>query len=200
MQRSQGVRPALRNEPTEIFAHLDAEQRVVDPSFGFVDVELGRHHVIVAGEHDRRAAREKFGGMGDQAIEPTELEVEFLASDRIAVRHVQAADQEAVDRGLDVAARRVVLISRESAPRLDQVFAARENGDSVPAFLALPDRLVARRTDGALRKRFRFQFLQADHVGRGLLKPAEKNGQPAIDAIDVEGRDLHALSFSPQLL
>src|SRR5271156_799751 len=32
---------------------------------GFVDVELGRRHVIVDGERDRRAARKKLGGVGD---------------------------------------------------------------------------------------------------------------------------------------
>src|ERR1700751_2542242 len=129
--------------------------------------------------------------MRDQPLEPAELEAEFLALCWIAVRQVQAADKQAVDRGLDVSAVRVVLVARESAARLDQRLAARKNRDSVPAPLALPDRLVARRAHGALRKRLRFQFLQADHVGRRLLEPAQKNGKPAIDAIDVEGRDLH---------
>ena len=131
--------------------------------------------------------------MGDQPLEPTQLEAEFLAFHRIAVRHIEAADQEAVDRSLDVAAVQVVLVAGESAARFDQRLAARENGDPVPAFLPMPDRLVARRADGAEGKGLRFEFLQADDVGRRFFKPAEKNGQSAIDAIDVEGRDPHGL-------
>jgi hypothetical protein len=52
--------------------------------------------------------------MGDQPLEPSELEAEFLALCRIAVGQVQAADQEPVDRGLDVTARRVVLVARRA--------------------------------------------------------------------------------------
>jgi hypothetical protein len=124
VKRAQGVGPTLRDELAKSFADLDAEQRVVDPSLWFVDVEFGRHHVIIAGEHDRRAAREKLGAMRDQPLKPTQLEVEFLASKRIAVRQVQAADQQAVDRRLDVSAMQVVLVARESASGLDQRLAA----------------------------------------------------------------------------
>src|SRR5579872_721170 len=110
MKRSKRIGPALRDKPAKSFSHLDAKQSIVDPSLGLVDVEFGRHHVIVAGEHDRRAGREKLLAMRDQALEPAELEAEFLASYRIAVRHVEAADEEPVDRSLDVAAMRVVLV------------------------------------------------------------------------------------------
>src|SRR5215469_14626705 len=129
--------------------------------------------------------------MRDQPLEPTKPEAEFLTFYGVAVRHVHAADEETVDRRLDIAGVHVVLVAGERAPGLDQVFAAREDRDAIPAFLALPDRFVACGAHCALRKRLRFQLLQADHIGRGLVEPAEKNWEPAVDAIDVEGRDPH---------
>jgi hypothetical protein len=36
-------------------AHLRPEQRIVEPALKFVDVELGRHDVVVAGEDDLRS-------------------------------------------------------------------------------------------------------------------------------------------------
>jgi hypothetical protein len=43
--RNASVHPWATN-----FADLDAKQRIVHPPLGFVDVELGRRHVIVAAE------------------------------------------------------------------------------------------------------------------------------------------------------
>jgi len=153
MKRSQGVSPTLRGKPAKSVSNLDAKQRVVDPSLRLIDVEFGWHYVVIADEHDRRASGEKLGGMRDQALKPAQLEAEFLTIHRIAVRHVEAADQEAVDGGLNVAAVEIVVVARERAPGLDQGFAAREDRDSVPAFLTLPDRFVARRAQRALGKR-----------------------------------------------
>ena len=39
----QGVGPALRHKQAVSFPHLGPEQRVVDPSFRRIDVEIGRH-------------------------------------------------------------------------------------------------------------------------------------------------------------
>ena len=72
--------------------------------------------------------------MGEQPLEPAQLEAEFLAFYRIAVRRVEAGDQEAVDRGLDVAAVEVVIVARKRAPGLDHPLAAGQNGDPVPTF------------------------------------------------------------------
>src|ERR1700689_2715965 len=78
MKRSQGVGPTLRGKPAKSVSHLDAKQRIVDPSFRLIDVEFARHHVVIADEHNRRASREKFSGMRDQALKPAQLETEFL--------------------------------------------------------------------------------------------------------------------------
>ena len=49
-----------------------------------------------------------------QPVEPSELVVELRARLRIAVRRVQAADQDAVDRGFDIAALRVTGIAGQA--------------------------------------------------------------------------------------
>src|SRR5208283_2207464 len=55
MKRSQRIGPALREQTVEGFPHLGAEQRVVDPAFRLVHVEVSWHHVEVARKHDGHA-------------------------------------------------------------------------------------------------------------------------------------------------
>ena len=112
MQRAQRVGPALVEQAEIGGANLGREQRVVEPALGLVDVPLGRHHVEIAGQHDRVAGRDQFGGVGDQAVEPAQLVVEFRPGARIAIGEVEAGNQHAVDRGLDIAAMAVVRIPR----------------------------------------------------------------------------------------
>jgi hypothetical protein len=60
--------------------------------------------------------------------------------------------------------------------------------------LAVPERTVARVLDRA-RGTFlvgSLDFLQADDVGSCLVEPLEQPRQPAVDAVDVIGRDLQA--------
>ncbi len=63
VQYPQGVGPALLDESAIGVAHFRPEQRVIDPALRRVDIEIGRHHVVVAGEHDRRAGRQQVFGM-----------------------------------------------------------------------------------------------------------------------------------------
>ena len=37
----------------------------------------------------------------------------------------------------------------------------------------------------------RFQLLQANHVGLGGAQPAQQVGQPPVDVVDIECRNLH---------
>src|SRR5271156_2788878 len=45
MKPAQRIGPALRAQTVEGFPHLGAEQRVVDPAFRLIHVEVGWHHV-----------------------------------------------------------------------------------------------------------------------------------------------------------
>jgi len=66
MECSQRIGPALGHEASIGVADFRAEQGVVYPSLRLADVEIGGHDVVVAGEHDRRAAGENRFGMGGE--------------------------------------------------------------------------------------------------------------------------------------
>ena len=121
MQRADGIDPALRQQALVGGAALRLQQRVLVVGFGRIDVLVGRHDVVVAREHDRDAGLVKRGGMADQPLDPGELVVEFRSGLRVAVRRVERGDQHAVDRGLDVAALRVVRIARQLGARHDRL-------------------------------------------------------------------------------
>jgi hypothetical protein len=93
MQRAQRVGPALLDETAVGVAHFGSEERVIDPALRLVDVEVGRHDVVVAGEHDRRAAVQQAPGVRRQPFEPAELVVEPGSRRRIAVGQRGTVDQ-----------------------------------------------------------------------------------------------------------
>ena len=88
----------------------------------------------------------------------------------------------------------VIWIAGQTASCLDRFGAAGENGDAVPAFLAVPDGPVAGLADRRLGKFLLrcLEFLQANHVRVGLGQPSQQHRQSAVDAVDIEGRELHA--------
>src|SRR5580658_8417418 len=96
-------------------------------------------------------------------------------------------------RGLDVAAVNVVRISRQCAPDLGGLRAAREDGDAVPALLTVPDHAVSRIADRRLGEVLlrRLQLLQAHDVRGLLVQPAQEVRQPGGDSVDVIGDDPH---------
>jgi hypothetical protein len=55
MQRPQRVGPALLDKAAIGLPHLGPEQRVIDPSLRRINIEIGRHDIVIAGEHDRLA-------------------------------------------------------------------------------------------------------------------------------------------------
>ena len=59
MQSPQRVGPALLHKAAICVPYLGPEQRVIDPSLRRIDVEIGRHDVVIAGEHHRLAGREQ---------------------------------------------------------------------------------------------------------------------------------------------
>jgi len=63
------------------------------------------------------------------------------------VGQVGAADQDATDCRLDVAAVRVVGIAPQAAAGLNRLGASHEDRNTAPAFLAMPDCLVGNFTD-----------------------------------------------------
>ena len=197
MQRADRIGPALGEQPLEGGAAFRLHQRVLVVGVRVIDVERRRHHIVVAGEHDRHAFVEQRLRMPAQPFEPGELVGEFRPGLRIAVRRVEAADQDAADGRLDVAALRVLRVAGQLAARAHRRPAARQDRHPVPRLLAAPDCVVAGAADRGNGKIGvgGFELLQARHVGRGRAQPGEQVGEPVVDVVDVEGRDLQASPF-----
>ena len=67
-----------------------------------------------------------------QPLHPAQLVVEFRTRLRVAVGQIEAADDDAVDCRLDVAAMVVVRIARQAAPVLHRLDAAGQDRHAVP--------------------------------------------------------------------
>ena len=76
---------------------------------------------------------------------------------------------------------------------LDRIGAAREDCDTIPALLPMPDHAVAGFANSGFRKFLlrRLQLLQARNIRPGFCQPADERRQASTDAVDVEGRYLH---------
>ncbi len=191
MQLAHRIGPAPSDEASVGVAHLGPEERIIKPALRLIDVKIGRHHIVVAGENNRRGRGEQRLGMFGQAREPAEFVIELRAGRWIAVGKVKAANQHAIDGRLEVATVCVVWIAGKAPTTLAGIQTARENGDAIPALLAVPDRAVARLADRGLWKFLlgRLQFLKAHDIGLGFDEPAQEHREATIDAVDVEGCD-----------
>ena len=110
-----------------------------------------------------------FAACASQPLEPVELVVEFRPGLRIAVRQIEAGDDDAVDGGFDIARLLVVGVAGQLGADQHRIALARQDGDAVPGLLPAPDRAVAGLADRINRKIGvgRFQFLQRNDVGLG---------------------------------
>ena len=113
---------------------------------------------------------------------PCELVIEVEAGAWIAIGQIKLAVDDAVDRSLYVAALRWAGIIRQLVPRLVDLADPAEDGNAVPALLAVPDRVVAETTDrGGLKLLLRcFQLLQTDDVRPLLLQSAAQHREAAV--------------------
>src|SRR3954463_8794368 len=125
--------------------------------------------------------------------EPVELVVEFRSRLRIAVRQVDAGDDDTAYRGLDVAGFVIAGLSRQAIAGENGLGIAGQDGDAVPGLLSTPHCAVTGLFDRGRRK-FAItclQLLKCDDVGLRRSHPCQQIGQAAIDVVDVERRDLH---------
>ena len=127
---AERIGPALRDETAVGLAHLRPEEGVIDPPLRRIHVEIGRHDVVVPDERNRHAGSEKRLGMFVKSFEPAQFVVELRPGCGITVGEIDAPNDDAVDRRLDVAAMRVVGIAGECAPAFDGYDAAREDRDA----------------------------------------------------------------------
>ena len=144
--------PALRDQRPEGGAAFRLDQRILVPRLRGIDIDLGRRDVVVAGQHHGDILLQELCGMGAQALEPVELVIEFRSRLRIAVRQIDAGDDDAVDGGFDIARLVVVGVAGQAVADQYRLGLARQNGDAVPGFLAAPHRAVASLFDRRKRK------------------------------------------------
>ena len=185
MKRPHCISPALSEQAMEGPANLGPKQRIIDPALRFINIKIGRHHIEIAGEHDRHTGREKVRGMSRQPVEPAQLVVESRAGRRISVGQIQATNQYPIYRCLDVAAVRVIRIARQATTRFHRRLVARKYSDTVPALLAMPDCAVTGFPDCGLGKFIvrGLQLLQTGDIRLGFGQPAHQHRKAAIDAV-----------------
>ena len=162
------------------------------------DVAVLRHHVPVAAQDRRPLLLQDLGGVGAQALHPAQLVIELLGPDRVAVGQVKRADHDPLHYRLDIAAMGIIGVARQPDPAQLRRVAFGEHGNAVEAFLSVPHGAVARGFDIRDRQRFvgAFEFLEADHVGLLAREPFEQARKPRADAVEIVGRELHAMPLS----
>ena len=79
-------------------------------------------------EHYGCAARHEFGGVGNEALKPGQLVIEFRSRLRIPIGEVDGSDQDSLNRRFNVASLMIFRISR--VPREFQGDLQREGCDS----------------------------------------------------------------------
>src|SRR6266849_7238663 len=97
------IEPALRHQGFEGGAALRLDQRILVPRSGRINIELRGRDVVVARQYGRDVLLDEFRGVRLEPPEPFELVVEFRTGLRIAVRKVDAGDDDAADGGFDIA-------------------------------------------------------------------------------------------------
>src|SRR5215212_9959782 len=178
MECAYSVGPALIDEAAEGEPDLGAKERVVNPALRLVDVEFGRHDVEIAGEHHRHADFQELGGVRGKTLEPSEFVVELRPGRRIAVRQIEAADDDAGNCRLDIAALRVLKLARQPTPGLGWIGAAGEDCDAIPTLLAVPDRAVAGVTKGRSREKLLRRLTQIVGGRQADLSPPSRRAVP----------------------
>lgn len=152
MERPHSVGPALIQQALERSPALRPQQGVVAIGMAGVDVGLGRDDIVVAGQHDGRAAVQQGLGVDVEGVEPGQLVVELWAGIGIAVGQVQATDQHAVHRRLDVAGLALIGIGRQGGASENRRHAARQDRHAIPGPLTFPNRAITHLLEGLDRK------------------------------------------------
>jgi hypothetical protein len=103
----------LGKQPRKSLTACRLNEGVVVQRSGW-DVLGSSYDVVIAGQHDRNTFRQKFGGMGDEALEPRQLVIELWPGLRIAIGEIKGRDQDSVHRYLDVPSLEILGIARQA--------------------------------------------------------------------------------------
>ena len=106
-------------------------QRIIFVGFGWIDIGIGRHNIVVPRQDDGRIEGAKLGGVRNQTFHPCQLVLELWPRLWIAVRRIERGDQHAVDGALNVAALGIGRITRQRGVRGHRLATPRKDGDAV---------------------------------------------------------------------
>src|SRR3984957_7183081 len=130
--------------------------------------------------------------MGVQALEPSELVIEFGTGLGVSIGSVDRGDEHAVDGRLEIAALPIGGVAWQ-VHASDNRTPPRKNRHAVPVPLAAAYRMIARLPD-CLRWELGvrgFELLKAHDVGLGFAEPVQQVRQATVDVVDIETGDLH---------
>ncbi len=157
-------------------------------------VAVLRRHVEVAANDHRVVRRRGRREVVTKAAEPRKLEVVLLAADRATVRHVDARDPNPAAARREHAALLDLFgeLSRKAGPYLFDPHPG-QDGDAVPAAVAVMGRLVAERREchGGESGVGHLRLLQADDVGPRVREPVLELAEAGLQRVDIPGRDAH---------
>ena len=117
MHRADRIDPALIEKASKQGARLWLHKRTLRVGLGWIDVGVSGHDVEIPRKHDRRIERAKLGRVCQKPLHPRELVFEFRPRLRVAVRCIERRDEHTLDGCLDVAALRIVGVTRQLYPR-----------------------------------------------------------------------------------
>ena len=194
--RTQRIGQAEPQQRLEGFAGGRAEQGIIGPGGGIVDVLCRRDDVEVACKDQRLFRLEPLLRVLKKSRHPFEFIGIFIAIRRVSIRQIKAGDpHHAVlvgDYAFEEPGMGVLVITGQS--RLGLVERQlRQQRDAVECLLAVGDDVVAERLDLQPGESVidAFYLLEADDVGRTLLEPGQEELEPLPDRIDVPRSNTH---------
>ena len=156
VQVAERVGPSLFEQSDVGLTRRGLKQRVVQLTACRVDVEITGHDVEVARQDDRVSSVPESIGMPDESFELCQLVVELRTGAGVAVREINAGNDDTLNSRLDVASMRVLGIARQSSAYFEGCIASREQRDAV---LLSDDQTAVTR---------RFEFRSRELGTRGL--------------------------------
>src|SRR5688572_8076038 len=156
------------------------------------DIGLLRCDVEIPAEKDVLVYITSFVKEAAQALQPVELECEFVAPKLRAVWNVCVDNSDPVYRRGDQPFRRLIVVIKIILLNIfDGIF--RNDGHAIVRFLAHESRFVTEVYQVVQWKIFidGFRFLKANDFQLVFVEPAEKLRHTNVDRINVPGRDLH---------
>jgi hypothetical protein len=105
--------------------------------------------------------------VGNEALKPGQLVIEFRSSLRIPVGEVEGSDQDSLNSRFNVASLMIFRISRQACAGQRLNVVSRENGHALPGTFPLPDPFMPESPKGIHGKGFLLcrELLETHHVG-----------------------------------